>query len=73
MQEKTKKMHQQLIEESEYIKRVKKELEDDKKQEKDRKLKKAKDAALVLEENAKAEEIREKKRQEQHQEDLRVI
>lgn len=66
MQEKTKKMHQQLIEESEYIKRVKKELEDDKKQEKDRKLKKAKDAALVLEENAKAEEIREKKRQEQH-------
>ena len=66
MQEKTKKMHLQLIEESEYIQRVKKELENDKKQEKDRKLKKAADAARVLEENAKAEEIREKKRQEQH-------
>jgi hypothetical protein len=50
---KQQKMRRELIDESEYLKKIKSEIEADKQAEKDRRLKKADEAAKILEENAR--------------------
>jgi hypothetical protein len=50
---KQQKMRRELMDESEYLKKIKSEIEADKQAEKDRRLKKADEAAKILEENAR--------------------
>ncbi len=59
MGEKRKRLEEQIQEESKYLKKIKKELESEKIREKDLKKKKGEDAARILEENARADRIRE--------------
>jgi hypothetical protein len=55
-------MRGELIDESNYLKKIKGEIEADKTAEKEKKQKKAEEAAVILEENAKHELIKEERR-----------
>jgi len=55
-------MRGELIDESNYLKKIKSEIESDKTAEKDKKVKKAEEAAIILVENAKHEVIKEARR-----------
>ena len=52
-------MTQDLIEENNYSKQIKRELEEDKRKEKEKKRLKGLEAARILEQNAEAERLRE--------------
>lgn len=65
-------MRGELIDESNYLKKIKSEIEADKTAEKDKKLKKAEEAAVIMEENAKHEVIKEARRQQELREDIRL-
>ena len=72
IREKQSKLRDQLVEEASYLQKVKKELEFEKVESKQRKVKKGIEAAVVLKENAKHEVIREERRQAELREDIRV-
>ena len=69
---KHEKLRKELIDESEYLSKIKRDIEAEKQKDKDAKARKAKDQETVLEENAKAEKIREKQRQVELAEDVRL-
>ena len=72
MRQKQNKLRDELVEEAGYLKKVKKELEVEKLEAKERKIKKGVEAAIVLKENAKHELIREERRLAELREDIRV-
>ena len=65
-------MRKELIDEASYLKRIKRELEAERQEAKDLKARKGREAALVLQENAKGEVRKEEKRQAELKEDIRL-
>jgi len=72
MRDKTSRMRRELVEEANYLKKIKRELEVERQEAKDLKARKGREAAKVLEENAKGELIKEERRQADLREDIRL-
>ena len=64
-------MTQQLQEENNYSKQIKRELEEEKQKDKEKKRLKGLEAARILELNAQADRLREEQLAREHDEDLR--
>ena len=72
MRDKTSKMRQELLDEAQYLRKIKRELEAERQKAKDLKARKGREAALVLEENARGEVLKEERRQAELKEDVRL-
>ena len=65
-------MRQELVDEAQYLQRIKRELEAERLEAKELKARKGREAALVLEENARGEVLKEERRLAERREDVRL-
>jgi hypothetical protein len=72
IKDKTARMRKELVEEANYLKKIKRELEQERQDAKEVKARKGREAAKVIEENSKWELIKEERRQADLREDIRL-